>query len=201
MSARIKTIPAQQGNLDGACGFYAITNAIHLLEPDLAPSDIFRAAWKNFLKDGDPMRIIDGTTRGNLKKILSRTISEINESYTLTNTDESPYSFEFEIPYWYSEKSRERDDVLYILQSVNHRKGCVAIVGYSYAQSKNGNNYNHWTVIRESDQEGIVTHDSSGEKKKILFSEIRIDSFSQQSHSSRPYNIFSSDVFLIRTMR
>lgn len=170
MSARIKTIPAQQGNLDGACGFYAITNAIHLLEPDLAPFDIFRAAWKNFLKDGDPMRIIDGTTRGNLKKILSRTISEINESYTLTNSDESPYSFEFEIPYWHSEKSRGRDDVLDILQSVNHRKGCVAIVGYSYAQSKNGNNYNHWTVIRESDQQGIVTHDSSGEKKRKYYS-------------------------------
>lgn len=199
MSVRIKTTPAQQGQLDGACGFYAITNAIHLLEPELAPSDIFRATWQNFIRDGDPMRLINGTTRGNLKKILSRTISEINSNYILTNSNGIPYSFDFYIPYWHSEKERARDDVLEVLRSVNHRKGCVAVVGYCYAQRKDSINYNHWTVIRESDTQGVITHDSSGEKKKILFSEMRIDSFSQQSHSTRPYNIFSGDIFLIHT--
>lgn len=198
MSARFRTSPAKQGHLDGACGFYAITNAIHLLEPDLEPAEIFRTTWQHFLRDGNPLRIIDGTTRGNIKNVLSRTISELNENYILTGPFGAPYSFDFEIPYWSNEKQRNREQVLNTLQSVSHRSGCVAIIGYRYAQGKNGDDYNHWTVIRESDADGMITHDSSGEKKKIFFSEIRIDSFAQQSHTTRPYNVYSSDIFVIR---
>ncbi|HLD68439.1 MAG TPA: hypothetical protein VJA19_20660 [Pseudomonas sp.] len=53
----------QQGALDGACGFYAITNALQLLEPELSAEEIFRAAWQGFLRDGNPLALIDGTTR------------------------------------------------------------------------------------------------------------------------------------------
>jgi len=35
MAIQLKVKAAKQGHLDGACGFYAIANAIHLLEPEL----------------------------------------------------------------------------------------------------------------------------------------------------------------------
>lgn len=196
MTARIKIKPAKQGELDGACGFYAITNAIHLLEPDLTTSEIFSVVFRNFLLDGDPQRIIVGTNRGTIKNTLSRTISEINNDYTLSNNDGTPYAFNFTMPFWHSTKERSRDVVINTLRSANHRKGCVAIMGYGYAQDKNSPEYDHWTVIRDIDDDGIITHDSSVEKKRVLFSEIRVDS-SQKTNQVRPYNIYSRDVFLI----
>lgn len=200
MAARIKVKPARQGQLDGACGFYAITNAIHLLEPELSPPEIFRSAWQNFLADGDPMRILDGTNRGSLKKILSRTINKINASYNLTDQHGNPYEFKFSIPFWQSTKERSRDIIINTLKSACHKNGTVAIIGYEYSYSKQHDGYAHWTVIRDSDFDGIVTHDSSGEKRKIPFDEMRIDSFNLNSHISRPYNIYSSDIFLINAV-
>ncbi len=41
MAIQQKIKAAKQGHLDGACGFYAIANAIHLLEPELTQKEIF----------------------------------------------------------------------------------------------------------------------------------------------------------------
>jgi hypothetical protein len=43
----VKKRPALQGELDGACGFYAMANGIHLLEPELALPEIFPSFCSN----------------------------------------------------------------------------------------------------------------------------------------------------------
>lgn len=198
MVARIKVKPAKQGELDGACGFYAVTNAISILEPDLLPHEVFRMTWESFLVDGDPMRIIEGTTRGNLKNILSRTVEKINLGYDLTYENGNSYKLSFAVPYWRHAKDRERGEVIDVLREANYKKGCVAIIGYGFSKDDFAPPYAHWTVVKEVTEECMVTHDSSGEKKEIHFSEIRVDSFHQKSHVSRPFNVFSSDIFLVR---
>jgi hypothetical protein len=197
MAARIKTKPKKQGELDGACGFYAITNAINILEPDLSPNEIFKTTLESFFIDGDPMRVLNGTTRGNLKNIISRTIDCINNCYFLTQNDGTPYSFTFEIPYWHYTKQRDRKEVIDTLRNANHKLGSVVIMGYQFSKGNSAPSYAHWTVVRDTTEDALIIHDSSNEKNNILYSEIRIDG-SQTTHTGRPFNIFSSDIFLIR---
>lgn len=199
MSARKISKAAKHGELDGACGFYAITNALHLLEPELEKSDVFKCVWESFLKDGNPMCIIKGTTRGSLKNILSRTIDAIHAGYELFDEEGKPYSFGISIPFWHHGKERDRNDVMNEIGQADFRNGSVVIIGYQYASLPQGEDEcNHWTVIREIKEDCLITHDSSYESKRIPLSAIRVDSFSQSYHSARPYNIYSQDVFVIK---
>ena len=77
-ASRIK--PAIQGHLDGACGFYAIVNAIHLLEPDIPQQELFNIAFSTFIQDGNPMAFIEGTSRGTIKNVLSRLLEYIHST-------------------------------------------------------------------------------------------------------------------------
>jgi hypothetical protein len=77
----VKKRPALQGELDGACGFYAIANGIHLLEPELALPEIFPIILQQYVFDGDPMGFVNGIARGSLKNTLSRTMALLNAEY------------------------------------------------------------------------------------------------------------------------
>lgn len=199
MTARRINKPAIQGELDGACGFYAISNAINLLEPDLEKSDVFRIAWASFLEDGDPMRVIEGTTRGNLKNIISRTVGFINKNYALSSKDGSNYRLGFSIPFWHHDKLRDRKKVIDTINQADYRNGSVAIIGYKHSSLPlSMDEYYHWTVIREMNDNKLITYDSSYESSQIDLDSVRVDSLSLDYHSARPYNIFSQNVFLIQ---
>ncbi|WP_334168782.1 hypothetical protein [Methylobacter sp.] len=192
MAIQQKHKAAKQGHLDGACGFYAIANAIHLLEPELKQQDIFSLAFKVFLEDGDPMRFVEGTNRGSIKNTLSRVIKNLYEEYLFTLDDGNPYSINFEIPYWLESKPRTRADVLEVLSTADHKQGNVALMGYTYNDGYQDNS--HWTVIKQYKDGYLYTFDSSEEAKKIPLDGIRIDAKHDQ-HASRPYNIISGDIF------
>jgi hypothetical protein len=195
MSVKQKVNPAKQGSLDGACGFYAIANAIHLLEPELKQKEVFYLAFKEFLKDGgNPMRFINGTNRGSIKNTLSRIIKKLHETYLFTLDNGSPYSINFEIPFWLEDKPRTRNDVLEVLSSAKYKKGCVVLMGYTFNDG-NGD-YAHWTVIKECKDGYLHTFDSDSENKRINLDDIRIDAQREQ-HASRPYNVASAELFKI----
>jgi hypothetical protein len=66
--------PFKQGELDGACGFYSIANALAVLIPNLKPEleSIFAHMVKNiYLTNNDGSHFIDGLGRNRLNKILS----------------------------------------------------------------------------------------------------------------------------------
>ena len=102
----IRLRPHIQGELDGACGFYAIVNALRLLEPELEGKELFNFAMRGFLESGNPMAFSEGTRRGSIKNTLSRTIASVHSEFILKNEDGTPYRFGFNIPYWQSMPSR-----------------------------------------------------------------------------------------------
>jgi len=195
MTARRKLTPSKQGELNGACGFYAITNAIAYLEPDLSAEDIFKIVLQSFLYDGDPMRFFHGTNRGSIKNTLSRTLAALHNEYVFTDdkTGQS-YEWKFQLPYWQS-KPKNRKDVLDHIQNSDRKTGRVSIIGYEFNDGVN--DYAHWTVITGLRDEQLFTFDSSGEQKTIPLANVRIDAAPQSRHITRPYNIGSRELFTI----
>ena len=188
--------PAKQGQLDGACGFYSIVNAIHLLEPELPPQELFSEAISAFIQDGDPMAFVEGTRRGTVKNVLSRVIGYIHSYYELTDDKTNqPYQLTFSIPYWVKDTERSRQDVIDILGQSNYRKGTVCILGYE--MNDGVNSCKHWTVIKGFKDDNVITHDSGGGAKKISLNTVRVDS-KLSKHSQRPFNFLSEDIFVIQ---
>ncbi|MEE3662556.1 hypothetical protein V2I52_11590 [Brenneria sp. g21c3] len=187
--------PAKQGQLDGACGFYAIVNALHVLEPELEQKELFYITLSAFLSDGNPMGFVDGTRRGTIKNTLSRVISLLNKDYSFTDDKNgTPYQFGFNIPFWIKDKERNRKTVLDTLSSANYRRGQVCILGYEYCSAERA--YNHWTVIKNVRDNILMTFDSDEEARTISLDHARVDS-GQGRNNSRPYNIISGDIFII----
>lgn len=196
MSIQHKFKAAKQGHLDGACGFYAIANAIHLLEPELDQQEIFYLALQGFLEDGNPMRFVEGTRRGSVKDTLSRVLEKLQEKYDF-DWNGTPYHITSAIPYWHKDKVRTRKDVIDTLEWANYKQGKVIIMGYTHQQNKDIDNFfAHWTVVKMCKDANLYTFDSGFEEKKIPLDHIRVDAQKDQ-HSSRPYNIASGDFFQI----
>jgi hypothetical protein len=192
MAIQQKHTAAKQGDLNGACGFYAIANAIHLLEPELTQKEIFSLVFMEVVQDGNPSWFLDGTYRGSIKNTLSRVLKKLHEKYSFTLGNGNPYTINFDIPYWIENKPRSRADVLGILSSADHKQGNVALMGYIYNDGER--EYAHWTVIKQYKDGYLYTFDSDNEVKKIALDDIRIDARNDQ-HASRPYNIISGDLF------
>ncbi|MFZ4534931.1 hypothetical protein [Propionivibrio sp.] len=185
--------PSKQGVLDGACGFYATTHALSILAPSLSREYIFEAVIRSAMQDTDPMRFVIGTSRGTIKNTLSRTISLLNKAFGV-QLGAGYYSF---IPYWQTAPIN-RKEFFKTFEGIDHKSGKVAILGYSYKPTSNSLDHaHHWTVIREFKDNGLVTYDSSGQKKIIPVSEVRVNDTHNEFHSSQPYFINSDDLFLV----
>lgn len=193
--SRIK--PSKQGDLDGACGFYAVVNALKSLEPDLDAQELFTQTLRSHLYDGDPMRFINGTNRGSIKNVLSRVIEYLHENFTFTdNKSGLEYEFCTKMPFWRADKERNRQSMLAVLKQADFKAGKVCIIGYGYGDGNGEANYAHWTVVTKFSDDGLHLFDSDREKKFISFDSIRVDS-KQYSNVARPYNIYSEDIFII----
>lgn len=190
-----RLLPAKQGHLDGACGFYAVVNAINLLEPELPQQELFNVAISAFIQDGNPMAFVEGTNRGTIKNVLSRLIAYIHSTYELTdNKTNQAYQLTLSIPYWIKNTARSRQDIIDILSQSDYHKGTVCILGYGMNDGED--DYEHWTVVKALKGDNVITHDSSGEAKKISLDTVRVDS-KLTKHSQRPYNFYSEDLFII----
>lgn len=196
----VKRIKAsEQGDLDGACGFYAVVNALRSLEPDLNAKELFTQTIKAHVVDGNPMSFVEGTRRGTIKDVLSRVLDYIHSHYSLTdNASGDSYIIESKFPYWHLGKERSRDEVISVLKSADFKSGVVCIIGYDYNSGiENDSPYSHWSVVSKANELGLHLIDSSEEKKFISFDEVRVDSVKQKHNSARPYNICSGDVIVV----
>lgn len=192
---RIK--PSKQGELDGACGFYAVVNALRCLEPDLEAHELFTQTLKAHLLDGNPMSFVDGTNRGSIKNVLSRVVEYLHANYELTdNKTKKSYCFKVNIPYWHLDKDRDRKHVIETIKQADFKAGTVCIIGYQYCRGDE-NDYAHWSVVRKVSEKGLHLIDSDQEKTTIALEELRVDSKKQASNLARPFNLNSGDIFLI----
>jgi hypothetical protein len=187
---RIK--PAKQGELDGACGFYAIVNAIHALEPSFDKPELFSQVLAAFLRDGDYMSYFNGTRRGTIKNTLSRVLDYLNSHFDMYHDKTQEfYEFEFSIPYWLGDTSRNRKQVLEQMAQADNAKNCVCIVGYDHQTG------GHWSVVKKVSDRGLHMLDSGNEKSIIPPDDLTIDS-SRNPGPSKQYNFTSEDIFVIR---
>ncbi|MFH0226220.1 hypothetical protein ACGRPS_17090 [Vibrio furnissii] len=197
MSVKRKSVkPARQGDLDGACGFYAIVNAIHILEPELDRIKLLDWAMRGYLVDGDPMNFFRGTYRGSVKNTLRRLIDRLNNHPDFELVDDMTnvaYEFDFSMPFWMDCPDREK--VLEYLTNANNKEGRVCIMAYDYDDGDR-EPYAHWTVIKGVTDGQLLTHDSSGEIRKIGLDRLRVDA-ENNKHKSRPFNIRGKDIFII----
>lgn len=72
----------------------------------------------------------------------------------------------------------------------------VAILGYEHARIDDSDWYSHWTVLRKVTDKSLITHDSSGESKRISLSKCRIWD-NKSRHKSKPYKLSSTDLFIL----
>lgn len=196
-SRRIK--PAKQGQLDGACGFYAILNAITALEHSLQRKEVFTQVIGAFMQDGNFSNYFEGTRRGTIKNTLSRVIDYFNTQFEFyDDKTQERYEFEFTIPYWQKDTSPKRKAVLSHIDQADNGKECICIVGYEYfVDDPNDPLGGHWSVVRRTSDKGLHMLDSSEEKSIIPLNELTVDS-SRKPGPLKPYNFFSGDIFVIR---
>lgn len=70
--------PFQQGKLDGLCGPYAIVNALGHMGSRKKPDEIFQNACAAVSRNRWPALLWEGTTFGDLKKMIAACVSDID---------------------------------------------------------------------------------------------------------------------------
>ena len=192
-------ISKKQGELDGLCGIYSVTNAIMLLT-EIEPDFTFNYALKSMFKDKNPMSVVDGFEIGTLKDVLSRTIKYLNSGKASLEDEETGEqyipSLDFKIPFWQTEPDRA---VFQKTIMEAKKTDTVAILGYSYSDGDSENDYSHWTVIKNVTESNLMTFDSDQESTRISWDKTLITSnnSSLSKHAKRPFLIRPQDLVLI----
>lgn len=177
--------PKKQGDHDGACGFYAIGNALKLLYPRFNTDKIFEAIFSTYFELHDTGRhLIQGTNRVQLTNILKGTLEKL------------PLSVTVQTPFWNGLASLNefRTAVIGHLSKAN----TAAIVSYFfYKDQSNEDDFGHWTVLQRATAKSVYTFDSSYAKSRIGFNEMRV-ARDLKPHTTRPYLFRSSELFLLK---
>ncbi len=192
-------ISKKQGELDGLCGIYSVTNAIMLLT-EIEPDFTFKYALKSMFKDKNPMAVVKGFEIGTLKDVLSRTIKYLNSGKASLEYEETGEEYipnlDFKIPFWQTEPDRAefRKTVMEA-----KRTDTVAILGYWYSDGNSKNDYSHWTVIKNVTESNLMTFDSDRELSRISWDKILVTSnnSSMSKHAKRPFLIRPQDLVLV----
>lgn len=148
IAKRVCTKPYTQGELDGLCGLYAAINAIRLHSKVnyRASQDIFLGSLKLLSNDYDiPSIVFDGITRACLSKILN---------FVAKETAKKGKPVHLSWPF-YKRKSTNLDVLWKAIDSFMH-----ATEGNSVILSISGNDWGHWTVVKEITPQTIILFDS-----------------------------------------
>jgi hypothetical protein len=197
----MKIVSKKQGELDGLCGIYSITNAIMLLT-EIEADITFEFALKSLFDDKNPLAVVNGLGIGTLRDTLSRTIIHLNSGKAgLEEEDtEIPYTpnLNFKIPFWKT-KQNTRRHFQEEMMKISIKNGTVAILGYDFNNGNSENSYSHWTVIKSVTESNLMTYDSDDEYSRISWDKILVTSNdpSLSSHRKRPYLVRPRDLVLI----
>jgi hypothetical protein len=185
-------MPQKQGSQDGACGFYAMGNALLRLCPELSVDKIFYEIFKYYTKKGKPIHFIEGLYRNKLNEILSHVVEVLKDKGF-------PGEIDIVRPYWtnasvaFSDFNKKLDEHF---NNTNHTIA-VAIIGYAYCKNDpEEDGYAHWTVITKKTPKRLYTFDSDQERKFLPLSMCRIWD-ERQKHRVKPYKIQPTETFLL----
>jgi hypothetical protein len=179
-----KQSPAKQGDFDGACGFYAVGNALSLLHPGTPIDKIFYAIFEHYIKNhNDAATFVNGMYRTKLNEILMGAIDSLQFDCAVYR------------PFW---NNPAKTFKLFHETLLANALGdnCVAIVGYDYSKGDDSDWYSHWTVLKKATTKTLITHDSDNELKRIAVSKCRIWD-NKARNKTKPYKIASTDLFLL----
>ncbi|KJV05248.1 hypothetical protein VZ94_19585 [Methylocucumis oryzae] len=155
-----------------------------MLFPDIPVDEIFYAMFSYYIKEyGDANTFINGMYRGKLNKILTETINRLQLECSIYR------------PFW----NRPAVTLLEMhekIMSCSVGSESVAILGYEHSRIDDSDRYSHWTVLRKVTDKSLITHDSSGESKRISLSKCRIWD-NKSKHKTKPYKLSSTDLFIL----
>jgi hypothetical protein len=184
----MKPKPQKQGAQDGACGFYAIGNAISILTPKVPVDEIFRIIFKYYLRNENGEHFIEGMYRNKLNSILTHTVETLNAK---------GHGIGVYRPFWNSTACSLGEFKASIIEHFEVNKNATAIMGYEYCRKDpECDYYSHWTTIKRTTKKSLYTFDSDQERKFIPLSKCRIWD-DKQKHKSRPYKIDTTATFFL----
>jgi len=160
-------LPLMQGDLDAACGFYAVINAISCLVPEVERQDLFLRVIKRLKgKKGFLQGFVhNGIDTRRLNQILELTINIVNNEQKANILVIRPF------------KSRQANSLEEYWDRVCTvaRNKSVIIQGYFYWPSERYKYQpGHWTVFRGITKSKLRTYDSDGEIANIHRSRCQI---------------------------
>jgi hypothetical protein len=185
-------MPQKQGSQDGACGFYAIGNAISILVPGVPIDEIFKEIFKYYLENENGEHFIEGLYRNKLNTILAHTTEILNTTETLNG-----YNIKIYRPFWSNTALSIKEFKENIVYHFNTNDKATAIICYEYCKDDPENDwYSHWTTILGLTEKSMCIFDSSFDRKFIPFSKCRIWD-DKQKHKARPFKIDSTATFFL----
>lgn len=177
--------PKKQGDHDGACGFYAIGNALKFLYPRINTDVIFEAIFNTYFELHDTGRhLINGTNRVQLTNILKGTLEKTKLDVTV------------QTPFWNSLASLSEFRTA-VVEHLNETNTAAIVSYFFYKDRSNDDDFGHWTVLQRATAKSVYTFDSSNAKSRIGFNEMRV-ARELTPHTTRPYLFRSSELFLLK---
>lgn len=175
--------PKRQGAFDGACGFYAVHNALGLLYPNTVTEDDFSTLLYALSKSAVPRQFFAGTGRNELNQMLVRLVADDRFSRTVVSRP------------WWGGGTVALGDYWSRLESHLDGERAAAIVAFRHEPDPE-RTYYHWTVVRKVTTASLVLHDSAGlarlpRKRSRMWDE-------KASHASRPFALQHPWTFLLR---
>lgn len=157
--------PKHQGELDGLCGPYAIANAISFLAGEDRFNEIFQEACRGLASSRWPQTIWEGTTFGDLKKMISRCKKNI----------EDLSCFKFSYPFLRKTPKTNSDYWLKFDDILNREPKQCAIIGITRPSM-------HWIVVSSSGEK-IKFRDSTATSR--MYSKPRTSLYAGERNSDK----------------
>lgn len=181
----MRNAPQKQGTQDGACGFYAIGNALSIVFPEIKIDKLFYDIFMLHFKHSTGQEIIEGMGRNALNSLLVEVLDSLKPKAFLHR------------PFWKSPAQNISEFKKRIFEHTRKSQKHVAIIGYEFNQHGTEEEYHsHWTVIKNASDKSMHTFDSDSGRRFIRFSRCRKwDSL--EKHKSRPFKIDTGATFLL----
>ena len=178
--------PKRQGAFDGACGFYAVHNAVSLICPKLVSDDDFSVLLQALSTDGFPRQFFQGTGRNQLNSMLTRLLADGRfEDVTIQR------------PFWTG--AATLGGFWTAIEHHLNEPRTAAIVGFNHARAAGDDEYSHWSVVCGATSKTFTLHDSAADLslRRILRRRSRVWD-DKSHHSGRPYCFDTVATFLLR---
>jgi hypothetical protein len=173
-------LPKQQGDLDGACGFYSVANATQLVTGVPTTDESFRQVVCGHTQTNRqmlPWDLLMGVDRAEMNNLLV--------SYL-------PLGVSIHRPFW-----KRRPDLSEYWETVlGHLASPKTAAIVAFHHERPNDLRSHWTVVRSATNKSFELYDSAG-SQRIIRKHSRILTKKKQTDSSRPIAFEATSTFLL----